>query len=375
MQRAVFLFFSFAALGARAAPVACDDGNTVSGDGCTAAGFVEPAYSCPGAAGEPCQRVLGLDLTYASSLAFMGGGGGGPVTVQCPVNNLLTSVDGYVTFAPHVGPMRGGCGTLSLTTGTGRVTWTANGFTTYHGSSTDHVATPTQACPTNEVMTGLRGVWGAYLDGLQPRCSELYYRDDAWEIVGGTTLSYFGQVGPGGYSAWNDCPAGTIIGRDLTGRAGSWVDAIQFSCYTPVSIVCGDGAVHAIENCDDGNAYPGDGCSTSCTVEAGWSCSGTPSVCIPDFCAAIGTTQFFFSIGTGATQHCYATDSNTRTWTASSAYCTGLGGWLVDVESVEEMIVIRDNGAFWGFVFLFFFSFFFFFFFFFFHRLNETLAS
>jgi cysteine-rich repeat protein len=35
----------------------------------------------------------------------------------------------------------------------------------------------------------------------------------------------------------------------------------------------------AFEQCDDGNPYPGDGCSNTCAVESGYSCSGTPSVC------------------------------------------------------------------------------------------------
>ncbi len=39
------------------------------------------------------------------------------------------------------------------------------------------------------------------------------------------------------------------------------------------------------DECDDGHMPPddGDGCNSSCTVEAGWSCTGEPSVCIPTF--------------------------------------------------------------------------------------------
>src|SRR6185503_4188092 len=44
--------------------------------------------------------------------------------------------------------------------------------------------------------------------------------------------------------------------------------------------VCGDGEVIG-EVCDDGNTDAGDGCSATCTVEAGWTCSGSPSVCSP----------------------------------------------------------------------------------------------
>ena len=47
--------------------------------------------------------------------------------------------------------------------------------------------------------------------------------------------------------------------------------------------VCGDGKVAApFEACDDGNAATGDGCSTNCSVETGWTCVGImPSMCNP----------------------------------------------------------------------------------------------
>ena len=42
---------------------------------------------------------------------------------------------------------------------------------------------------------------------------------------------------------------------------------------------CGDKLVADSEECDDGNLLDGDGCSSGCTIEKGWSCSGEPSVC------------------------------------------------------------------------------------------------
>ncbi len=45
---------------------------------------------------------------------------------------------------------------------------------------------------------------------------------------------------------------------------------------------CGDGVVDAGETCDDHNSQPGDGCSSTCTVEPGWTCKNNPgnaSVC------------------------------------------------------------------------------------------------
>lgn len=49
----------------------------------------------------------------------------------------------------------------------------------------------------------------------------------------------------------------------------------------PPAAVCGDGLVapSAGETCDDGNVAPGDGCAPTCGVEAGYGCTGSPSVC------------------------------------------------------------------------------------------------
>lgn len=44
---------------------------------------------------------------------------------------------------------------------------------------------------------------------------------------------------------------------------------------------CGDGKMTGAEACDDDNTNAGDGCSPTCTVEAGFACTGEPSVCVP----------------------------------------------------------------------------------------------
>ncbi len=49
----------------------------------------------------------------------------------------------------------------------------------------------------------------------------------------------------------------------------------------PIAAVCGDGAMDAGEACDDGNNDSGDGCSDACEVEAGFTCTGSPSACAP----------------------------------------------------------------------------------------------
>jgi hypothetical protein len=53
--------------------------------------------------------------------------------------------------------------------------------------------------------------------------------------------------------------------------------ATSTSTPTPLPI-CGNGVAEGIEQCDDGNLIDGDGCSSTCTVEAGGSlCTGVPT--------------------------------------------------------------------------------------------------
>jgi cysteine-rich repeat protein len=51
-----------------------------------------------------------------------------------------------------------------------------------------------------------------------------------------------------------------------------------------IPIVCGNGFVQQDEQCDDGDTSGGDGCSATCMIEPGFTCSGQPSVCVPIVC-------------------------------------------------------------------------------------------
>ncbi|HET6923144.1 MAG TPA: DUF4215 domain-containing protein [Anaeromyxobacteraceae bacterium] len=89
----------------------------------------------------------------------------------------------------------------------------------------------------------------------------------------------------------------TGAGRAVTGcvdRNGAAVDlesCLDAAAYSSVfgfaadrvivKPACGDGVVDPGEPCDDGDVLAADGCSAACAVEAGWTCAGSPSVCIP----------------------------------------------------------------------------------------------
>ena len=55
--------------------------------------------------------------------------------------------------------------------------------------------------------------------------------------------------------------------------------------------VMGNGLVEAGEQCDDGNLSSGDGCSNVGTIESGYVCSGSPSVCLANSLATVPLTK------------------------------------------------------------------------------------
>lgn len=59
---------------------------------------------------------------------------------------------------------------------------------------------------------------------------------------------------------------------------------------------CGNGSLQTGEGCDDGNRNPGDGCDAGCRVEPCWTCSGSPSSCVPG-ASAITTLDATGNVG------------------------------------------------------------------------------
>jgi len=64
--------------------------------------------------------------------------------------------------------------------------------------------------------------------------------------------------------------------RDEWGGSGPDYDECVAECG-----VCGNGDVEGDEECDDGNADDGDGCSRACEVESGWYCPIVGRPCAP----------------------------------------------------------------------------------------------
>jgi cysteine-rich repeat protein/parallel beta-helix repeat protein len=73
-----------------------------------------------------------------------------------------------------------------------------------------------------------------------------------------------------------DCDDGNACTEDVC-QAGACQNNPIPGCGAPI---CGNGIIETGETCDDGNTNNGDGCSAACTVTPGYTCSGSPSVCV-----------------------------------------------------------------------------------------------
>ncbi|MBI4980439.1 hypothetical protein HZC30_02675 [Candidatus Woesearchaeota archaeon] len=70
---------------------------------------------------------------------------------------------------------------------------------------------------------------------------------------------------------------------------------------------CGNGVIDAGETCDDGNAVDEDGCSATCTVEEGWTCSGVPSRCCFDSDGGYNLSVWGWAIGVNEAANLFGT--------------------------------------------------------------------
>jgi len=70
----------------------------------------------------------------------------------------------------------------------------------------------------------------------------------------------------------------TSVGEHLFATSNNHDLGVEHSCFSG-NPVCGDGVIEGSEECDDGDTVDGDGCSSTCTIESGWGCSGAPSSC------------------------------------------------------------------------------------------------
>ena len=128
-------------------------------------------------------------------------------------------------------------------------------------------------------------------------------------------------------SVCGPCGDGIVLGSetcddnntiDADGCSSTCAIEVGWHCTGTPSVClteCGDGAIAGSETCDDNNTIDADGCSSTCAIEVGWHCIGTPSVCL---------TECGDGVIVGS-ETC--DDNNTIDADGCSAACTVEPGW------------------------------------------------
>ncbi len=101
-----------------------------------------------------------------------------------------------------------------------------------------------------------------------------------------STVRFDGGCGDGVIEGSEGCDDGNTVSGDGCSSA-CMVEAglrllrgaIGVRCNGKIAAVCGNGIVELNETCDDGNTMSGDGCSSTCQIEAGYSCPTPGSAC------------------------------------------------------------------------------------------------
>ncbi len=144
--------------------------------------------------------------------------------------------------------------------------------------------------------------------------------DGTWEDRKCTDTEFYVCEGPpfcgsGARGAGEECDDGNTANGD----------GCSSTCTLEAPAPCGDGRIWLGEECDDGDALGGDGCSSTCQIEPGFTCTGEPSTCTPS-CA--DNFEWRSQMGSTTTEYFLCEKANTTS--AAETICEGLGsGWTL----------------------------------------------
>ncbi|RJS26239.1 hypothetical protein DRW03_06955 [Corallococcus sp. H22C18031201] len=224
----------------------CDDGNKKAGDGCSQGCLVETGYACSGAP-SACVTVCGDGITTGSEKCDDGNTQAGDgCSATCTVE------PGWSCPAPG-NTCFNSCGNGKLDAG--------------------------ETCDDGNTQAG---------DGCSASCAV-----ESGYSCSGAPSACRTSCGDGVVAGSEVCDDGNLSSGDTCSPRCLWevgqacaasgvCDSGMCSPSTHVCVaanVCGNGMLDDGELCDDGNTKAGDGCSASCTVEAGYTCNQNPSVC------------------------------------------------------------------------------------------------
>jgi len=278
----------------------CDDGNTVSGDGCSSDCRVEVVNPCGNGVldtGETCDdgnttAADGCGTTCQVEMGFMCTGSPS-VCTAVPVATGTCAAPVQLTLAMT--------GTSYAVTAMGDTTNNTDQFPTgacadfmSEGSGRDQIFTFTNPVTQKVEITLNSHIASPTFDGMLRLTTAAC--DIAAEVAGNDVVADSGTPADGcedsGGATTNEVLSYTSLGAGTYFIAVDGYAAAQFGIFSLTinagTSTCGNGVLEFGETCDDHNTTGTDGCSATCTVEAGYTCNGAPSTCVlsPGSCAS-----------------------------------------------------------------------------------------
>jgi len=288
----------------------CDDGNTKAGDGCSGACRVEPGYVCA-IANKPCtlsdtevcgDGKLGMHEACDDGNAQSGDGCSSTCTVESgytcdPATGKCTQTqapavcgNGLVEFGEDCddGNSVDKDGCTACKTDLGYVCPNAGQPCVPAEYCGDGILQVTlgEDCDDGNNKPG---------DGCDPLC-----HTQAGYLCSSTNM---GDAGPSAGSVGETCTKIWICGNGIVdpheacddkGASGGCDSNCKVvagftcskdpttgagKCVAAPKSVCGNAMIEGSETCDDGNSAPNDGCSATCKVEPGYSCTTPGMLC------------------------------------------------------------------------------------------------
>lgn len=209
---------------------ACDDGNTESGDGCSATCEIEADHVCP-VPGEPCVSTVVCGDTLVTGEEQCDDGNereGDGCDDHCQLE------PGWVCPDPGVRCVAAECG--------------------------DGIVAGSETCDDGNADAG---------DG----CSDVCRLEEGWKCDEPGEPCEPTVCGDGVAEGLEQCDDGNLdLGDGCSPFCQLEPDCSEGACVS----ACGDGILLGDEECDDGNLLDFDGCSSSCEIEEGFYCERPP---------------------------------------------------------------------------------------------------
>jgi fibro-slime domain-containing protein len=268
----------------------CDDGNRVAGDGCSGACKVEPFFVCP-TPGEPCAPTMVCGDGQVTEIeecddGNVAGGDGCSASCRleasyysCPPNggpcvSTVACGDGRVEAAEICDDGNPGSGDGCSSTCQPEPGWSCRmpGAPCIPNCGDGQIMAPYEECDDGNRNSG---------DGCSISCRI----EAGWLCPTAGQLCTHTVCGDGFQEGTELCDVGADNGIVPATGPGCTLSCTQIECASGrgttagCTTSCGDGMRLGTEACDDGNLDDGDGCSSTCAVEPGFTCT---DLAVPD---------------------------------------------------------------------------------------------